>query len=188
MMKNTDKYYLDNDPALYAVRDKTRDLVWEINNLKPSMNEKRMELFAELLGEMGEGVFIEAPFSCDIGKNISFGDHSYAAMNLSVLDCAPVKIGKRVLIGPNVAIYTTGHALDAEERAEGYVCSDAVEIEDDVWISGSAVILKGVKIGKGSVVGAGSVVTKDIPEGVIAVGNPCKVVRKITAEDKIKRT
>ena len=80
MIKNAEKYYLDNDPTLYAVRDKTRDLVWEINNLKPSMNEKRMELFAQLLGEMGEGVFIEAPFSCDIGKNISFGDHSYACL------------------------------------------------------------------------------------------------------------
>ena len=169
MPNKNNEYYLDNDPALYAVRDKTRDLVWEINNLKPSMNEKRMELFAQLLGEMGEGVFIESPFSCDIGKNISFGDHSYAAMNFCVLDCAHVKIGKRVLIGPNVTIYTTGHALDAKERAEGYVCSDAVEIEDDVWIGGSVVILKGVKIGKGSVIGAGSVVTKDIPEGVIAV-------------------
>lgn len=185
MIRN--KYYLDNDPALYAVRDTTRDILWEINNLKPSMNEKRMELFSTLFGGMEEGCFIETPFLCDIGKNIYWGKHSYAAMNCCILDCAPVHIGNGVLIGPNVSIYTTNHAIDAQERAEGYVCSLPVRIEDNVWIGGSVTILSGVTIGKGSIIGAGSVVTKDIPEGVIAVGNPCRVIRKITAEDKIQK-
>ena len=141
------------------------------------------ELLRGILGSAGENVTVLPPFHCDYGYNISVGDNFFANYNLVILDVAPVKIGKNVFIAPNVAIYTAGHPGHYKARNSMYEYGIPVEIGDNCWIGGNAVICPGVKIGSGSVIGAGSVVISDIPENVIAAGNPCKIIRKITDED-----
>ena len=127
---------------------------------------------------------LEPPLRCDYGSNIRLGDRVYANFNLVVLDCAAVTIGNDVLIGPNVGIYTAGHPVDPGLRRQGLEFALPITIEDGVWIGGHAVIAPGVRIGRNSVIGAGSVVTKDIPANVVAVGNPCRVVRSVTEKDR----
>ena len=128
--------------------------------------------------------YLEPPLRCDYGSNIRLGDRVYANFNLVVLDCAAVTIGNDVLIGPNVGIYTAGHPVDPGLRRQGLEFALPITIEDGVWIGGHAVIAPGVRIGRNSVIGAGSVVTKDIPANVVAVGNPCRVVRSVTEKDR----
>ena len=143
-----------------------------------------MEILREVLGSSEEMVYIEPPFYCDYGKNISVGNNFYANYNLHVLDCAKVTIGENVLIGPMCGIYTACHPIDAEIRATGLEIAKEVKIGNDVWIGGGVTINPGVTIGSNVVIGFGSVVTKDIPDTCIAFGNPCKVQRKITDEDR----
>ena len=128
---------------------------------------------------MGEGGTIVSPFFCDYGYNIHIGANFFSNTNLTILDGAKVEIGDNVFIGPNVGIYTAEHHLNAAKRVEGIEFAYPISIGNDVWIGGGTTILAGVKIGDGSVIGAGSVVTKDIPEGVVAVGVPCRVLKKI---------
>lgn len=141
------------------------------------------ELMREILGKTGKNVTIIPPFHCDYGSNIEIGDNSFANYNLIILDVAKVTIGKNVFIAPNVAIYTAGHPVHPTARNSMYEYGIPIEIGDNCWIGGNAVICPDVKIGSGSVIGAGSVVTKDVPENVIAAGNPCRVLREITDED-----
>ncbi|MGL4773528.1 MAG: sugar O-acetyltransferase [Clostridium sp.] len=143
----------------------------------------RNALIKGLLGETGENFFIEPPFRCDYGYNISIGENFYSNYNLVVLDCAKVTIGKNVLIGPNVSIFTAGHPIHPKLRTAGYEYAFPVTICDNVWIGGGAIINPNITIGENSVIASGSVVTKDIPANVVAGGNPCKVIREITDED-----
>lgn len=158
--------------------------IYDFNNLAPNLNESAPSLLKSILGKTGENIFIEAPFHCDYGWNIEVGENFFANYNLTILDVAKVTIGKNVQMAPNVSIYTAGHPVHPDTRNTGYEYGIPITIGDNVWIGGNVVILPGVKVGDNVVIGAGSVVTKDIPDNVIAMGNPCKIVREITEEDR----
>lgn len=138
-----------------------------------------MQLLKSFLGKTGNNLIIEPPFACDYGYNIEVGENFYANVNLVILDGAKVCIGDNAFIAPNVGIYTAGHPLDAEQRNRGLEYARPVTIGHNVWIGAGVNILPGVTIGDNTVIGAGSVVTKDIPSNVLAVGNPCRVVKEI---------
>lgn len=161
------------------------DKCHEFNSLRPSMIERRRAIVEELLGSIGENFVLHSPFRCDFGFNIHIGDNFVGNFNLSILDEVSVVIGDNVMIGPNCSLVTIVHALDAHQRNEGVMMAKPIVIGDNVWIAANVVILPGVSIGDGAVIGAGSVVTKSIPGNVLAVGNPCKVVRGITDSDKV---
>lgn len=175
------KAWLD---GLSEERMACRKLVHAFNLLPPDEEEQAEELMRKLLGRAGRDAWINAPFHCDYGYNIEVGDHFFANYGLTVLDVAKVTIGDNVQIAPNVSIYTAGHPIHPDSRNSGYEYGIPVVIGDNVWIGGNVVILPGVTIGSNSVIGAGSVVAKDVPEWVIAVGNPCRVARAITEEDR----
>jgi maltose O-acetyltransferase len=177
------KPYLSNDQELFDERQVAKDLVYQVNALHPCEIGKRHELLTKLLGRVGKNLFIEPPFRCDYGYNISVGDNFYSNYNLVVLDCAPVSIGHNVMIAPNVGIFTAGHPIHYEPRNKYIEYAFPITIGDNVWIGGHVVINPGISIGTNSVIGAGSVVVKDIPANVVAVGNPCKVIREIRDED-----
>lgn len=156
----------------------------EYNLLRPDEPEKRDALIRRILGQAGENVHIEPPFYCDYGKNITVGKNFYSNFNCTILDVGKVVIGDNVMFAPNVAIYTAGHPIHPDSRNSGYEYGIAITIGNNVWIGGNVVVNPGVTIGNNVVIGSGSVVTKDIPDNVIAVGNPCKVVREITEDDR----
>lgn len=158
--------------------------LYEYNQSRPEQEEKRSQLIKTILGKSGKNTYIEPPFRCDYGYNIEVGDNFYANYNVTILDIAKVTIGDNVMLAPNVSIYTAGHPIHKDMRNTGYEYGIEITIGNDVWIGGNTVIVGGTKIGNGVVIGAGSVVTKDIPDNVIAAGNPCKVIREITEEDK----
>lgn len=158
--------------------------VHQYNLLRPDENEKRNQLIHNILGKAGENVHIEPPFHCDYGTNISVGKNFYANYNCTILDVGKVAIGDNVMFAPNVSVYTAGHPIHPDTRNSGYEYGIAITIGDNVWIGGNVIVNPGVTIGNNVVIGAGSVVTKDIPDNVIAVGSPCKVVREITEEDR----
>ena len=138
---------------------------------------------AKILGKTKEKLHIEQPFMCDYGYNIEIGDNFYANHNLLILDANKVKFGDNVFIGPNCGFYTSSHPLDYTIRNKGLEYANPIIVGDNVWFGGNVVVLPGVKIGDNTVIGAGSVVTKDIPSGVVAVGNPCRVIKNITISD-----
>ncbi len=156
----------------------------KFNNLDPENQEEKTKLLKELLGKTGENINIEPPFHCDYGYNIEVGENFFANYNFIVLDVGKVRIGDNAQIAPNVSIYTAGHPVHPESRNTGYEYGINITIGNNVWIGGNTCILPGVTIGDNAVIGAGSVVTKDIPSDVIAVGNPCRVIRKITEDDR----
>jgi len=167
------------DPELSEERVKARLLLGELNSSAEDEEEKRKSILEKLIPAAGAGFWLQPPFYCDYGYNISTGENVFLNFNCVVLDVMPVKIGNRTLIGPNVQIYTATHPMDYRERAAGLEFAKPVTIGEDVWIGGSAVICPGVIIGDRSVIGAGSVVTKDIPPDVFAAGNPCRVIRSL---------
>ena len=169
------------DPQLCAERRRARLLCKSLNATRDDQEDERARLIAELLPGAARGVWIEPPFHCDYGDNITLGEKVFFNFNCVILDVAPVRIGSRVLCGPGVQIYAATHPLSAAERRTGLECGKPVEIGDDVWIGGGAIVCPGVRIGARAVIGAGSVVTKDIPKGVFAAGNPCRVVRELGA-------
>ena len=158
--------------------------IYEYNNTRPDEKEKMDEQIKNILGKTGEEVFIEQPFHCDYGKNIEVGNNFYANYNCVILDVGKVVIGENVMFAPNVSIYTAGHPIHPKSRNSGYEYGIEVTIGDNVWVGGSVVINPGVKIGNNVVIGSGSVVTKDIPDNVIAAGNPCRIIREITEDDR----
>lgn len=164
------------DPELAAARRHTRRLLRQFN---ASDEDERAQLMAQLLGAFGEGAYIEPPFYCDYGQNITLGRHVYFNFNCIILDVAPVEIGDGALFGPNVQIYTATHPLDVETRRTGLELGKPIRIGSETWVGGSAVILPGVTIGSRTVIGAGSVVTRDLPDDVFAAGNPCRVIRSL---------
>ena len=170
--------------GLSEERMENKKRIFRFNHLPPENVEEQDRLVREILGKTGREVHIEAPFHCDYGYNIEVGDNFFANYNLIILDVGKVRIGKNAQIAPNVAIYTAGHPIHPESRNSGYEYGISVTIGDNVWIGGNAVIMPGVTIGDNVVIGAGSVVTKDIPANVIAAGNPCRVIREITDDDR----
>ncbi|MCI9443669.1 MAG: sugar O-acetyltransferase [Oscillospiraceae bacterium] len=175
------KAWLD---GLSEERMACKKLVHEFNLLPPEQEDRAEELMRALLGKAGKDAWINAPFHCDYGYNIEVGDNFFANYNLTILDVAKVVIGNNVQIAPNVSIYTAGHPIHPDSRNSGYEYGIPVAIGDNVWIGGDVVILPGVTIGSNSVIGAGSVVSKDVPEWVAAAGNPCRVIRAVTEEDR----
>ena len=165
-------------PYLLERLNATKDRIWEYNKMRPSMLKERNELLRGLLGKSDGDTFINQPFYCDYGSNIRVGRRFFANFNFTVLDEAPVTVGDDCFIGPNVSIYTACHSTDPIERNSRREWAKPVTIGDNVWIGGSVTILPGITIGSNVTIGAGSVVVKDIPDGCVAVGNPCRVVKR----------
>lgn len=152
---------------------------FRLNALSPLCRSEREEIVREMIGSIGGRFVIHSPFRCDFGTNIHIGDNFIGNFNLAILDEAEVTIGNNVFIGPNCSLCTIVHALDAGQRNAGIMRALPITVGDDVWIAANVVVLPGVTIGRGAVIGAGSVVTKDVPAGVLAAGNPCRVIREI---------
>lgn len=169
--------YQAGDPELVAERNAARKILFSLNKLFE--REDRKEILEKLLGSTGKEFVIESQFHCDYGYNIHLGENFYANVGCTILDGAEVRFGDNVLLAPNVGIYTAGHPLDIEQRVAGIEYAYPVAIGNNVWIGADVTILPGVTIGDNTVIGAGSVVTKNIPANVVAVGNPCRVVKKI---------
>jgi maltose O-acetyltransferase len=167
------------DADLVAGRDRARDLCKALNATHEADVDERRRILRELFGAGGDSVWMQPPFYCDYGANILLGERVFFNFNCVVLDVAEVKIGDYTLFGPSVQIYTAMHPMNAAERRL-HEYAKPIEIGADVWVGGAAVICPGVKIGSRAVIGAGSVVTRDVPEGVFAAGNPCRVIREIT--------
>ena len=167
------------DAELVQDRVRARNLCRELNAGREDDQELRRRVLMELLGAGGESAWIQPPFHCDYGSNIELGERVFFNFNCVVLDVCRVVIGDFTLFGPAVQIYTATHPMNAELRRK-QECGKPIEIGSDVWVGGGAIICPGVKIGSKTVIGAGSVVTRDIPAGVLAAGNPCRVIREIT--------
>lgn len=167
-------------PELIAAREHARNLCHLLNVTRVAEGEQQRRILCELFGAGGDTVWMQPPFYCDYGPNISLGERVFFNYNCVVLDVCAVRIGSFTLLGPAVQIYTAMHPLNAELRREAEF-GKPVEIGSDVWVGGGAIILPGVRIGSRTVIGAGSVVTRDIPERVLAAGNPCRVLREISA-------
>lgn len=174
------------NPAYEAEIKKGKDLCYRFNALNPNDREEQTEILAELLGGMGKDVIFTPPFWCDYGYNITVGDTFYANHNLVITDGAAVTFGDNVFIAPNCCFTTAEHPTDPEQRKAGLEIAKPITVGNNVWIGAGSVVLAGVTIGDNAVIGAGSVVTRDIPSDVVAVGVPCRVMRKITEEDKYR--
>ena len=190
------KIYDPLDRELNKKRSRAHELCVKYNQTFEGNKEIRKEILDELVPDKEEGVYIQGPVYFDFGSNTKFGKNSYANFNLTVLDICPVTIGNNVYIGPNVSLLTPLHPLCYEDRNQyynkekGYVTDREygapITIGDNCWIAGNVTVCGGVTIGEGCVIGAGSVVTRDIPANSLAVGNPCRVIRKITEADSLK--
>jgi len=167
------------DPELAAARARARDLCQMLNATREAEQTERRRILTELLGAGGDSVWMQPPFYCDYGSNIELDERVFFNFNCVVLDVCAVRIGSFSSFGPGVQILTAMHPFNAEARRRDEF-GKPVEIGSDVWVGGAALILPGVRVGSRSIIGAGSVVTRDIPEGVLAAGNPCRVIREIT--------
>lgn len=174
------------DRELMDERIFCKEMCGEYNQTKYSDFENRKRLIKRIIKITKENVLIEQPFWCDYGYNIELGENFYANHNLVILDVAKVTFGDNVFIGPNCGFYTAGHPADIQQRNKGLEYAYPISVGDNVWIGGNVVVLPGVKIGNNSIIGAGSVVNKNIPDNTIAVGNPCKVVKKIIEKEQNK--
>lgn len=171
--------YYSNDTELINERDHAFRQTRHYNSLSSEQKPERLRLLQALLGSCYPDLEIVPAFHCDYGYNIHLGRHFYANSNCVFLDCAEIRIGNHVFLGPNVQIYAATHPLDPELRRQGIESAKPVRVGDDVWIGGATIINPGVTIGSGTTIGAGSVVTKDIPPHVLAAGNPCRVIRQL---------
>ena len=180
--------YDDFDRDLFNRRVEAKKLFRAYNRTDDDETEKRTDIMQKLFKSVGNSVWIEPDFRCEFGKNITIGNDVYINFGCVILDCGPVCIGNQVLIGPNVGFYDANHAIDAQERMDGALIPGHIKVGNRVWIGGGTIILPNVTIGDDTVIGAGSIVTHDIPSGVVAVGNPCRVLRTITEKDKVGYT
>ena len=178
------RLYFCTDEEIANEQLKCLDLLYDYNQTRPTEQAKRRELLKVLLAEVGENCYIEPPLHANWGRNTHLGSNVYANFNLTLVDDTDIYIGDSVMIGPNVTIATAGHPVDPELRRKVAQFNIPVRIGNNVWIGAGAVILPGITIGDDSVIGAGSIVTKDIPAGVVAVGNPCRVLRPICDRDR----
>mgnify|MGYP002797532212 FL=1 len=172
-----------SDESVMEEQKVCRRILQRLNTVDRSDFDGIGKIVKELLGK-SDGAFINPPFYCDYGSHIEVGKNFFANYNCTIIDVAKVKIGDNCQMAPNVAIYTAGHPLHPVSRNSMYEYGISVTIGDNVWIGGNTVIMPGVHIGSNTVIGAGSVVTKDIPDWVVAVGNPCRVIKQITEDDK----
>lgn len=177
--------YDPNAPELASEQAVYMEKLWEFNQLRPSEYEKKIKYMKETFAECGDRCYIELPFRANWGgKNLHFGNSVYANFNLTIVDDGDIYVGDRVMFGPNVTIATANHPIEPTLRRSAMQYNKSVRIGENVWIGAGSVIVPGVTIGKNSVIGAGSVVVKDIPENVVAVGNPCRVLREIGEHDR----
>jgi len=176
--------YNDFDQDLFNKRVEAKKLFKAYNKTEDEEVDLRNKIMKQLFKNVGENVWIEPDFRCEFGKNITIGDNVYINFGCIILDCSEVTIGSHTLLGPNIGLYAANHSTDATERINGGCYGKPIHIGNNVWLGGDVKVLQGVTIGDNTIIGAGSIVTKDIPDNVIAVGNPCKVIRKITEEDK----
>ncbi len=180
--------YNDFDKELFDRRVEAKKLFRAYNRTEDDEIERRNQILEQLLGKVGKNVWIEPDFRCEFGKNVIIEDNVYINFGCVILDCAEVTIGENTLLGPNVGLYPVNHSLDPEERKNGGCYGKPIHIGKNVWLGGDVKVLAGVTIGDNTIIGTGSIVTKDIPDNVIAVGNPCKVLRSITERDKTNYT
>jgi len=171
--------YLATDPQLVAEDRRAQDLLYRFNLSRPDAADERQALLVELFGSFAPGAVVRPSFRCDYGSNITIGEDTFINYDCVFLDCNWITIGREVQIAPRVQIYTATHPLDAATRRSKLEFALPVVIKDGVWLGGGAIVCPGVTIGDNAVVGAGSVVTRDLPSGVLAVGNPCRVVRSL---------
>jgi maltose O-acetyltransferase len=176
--------YNDFDQDLFNRRVIAKKLFKVYNKTEDDETEKRQTLMKELFKSVGKNVWIEPDFRCEFGKNISIEDDVYINFGCIILDCAQITIGSHTLLGPNIGLYAANHSIDTQERINGGCYGKPIHIGKNVWLGGDVKILGGVTIGDNTIIGTGSIVTKNIPSNVIAVGNPCKVLREITEKDK----
>lgn len=176
-------YDANFNQELLDERQRADDLCFAINQTKPSDLNKRKQLFKQLIPDCDDSVEIKTYFTCDYGTYIHIEANCFINRNCYFMDGGGIYLGKNVFMGPNCGLYTAIHPLDYAARNKGLELAKPITIKDNVWIGGNVTILPGVTIGSGSVIGAGSVVTKDIPENVVAIGNPCKVLKKIEQQD-----
>ena len=182
---HTGELYLPNDPEILSEQQQYLERLYDFNLTRPSETEKRQEMLKEMFAEIGEGCYIEPPFHANFGgKNVHFGKGVYANFNLTLVDDTHIYVGDFTMFGPNVTVATAGHPILPELREQVYQYNFPVHIGRNCWIGAGAVIVPGVSIGDNTVIGAGSVVTKDIPSDVVAVGNPCRVLRPISEHDR----
>lgn len=179
-------YNANYDSDLLKERVKCKDLCFQFNQLLPSNEEEQTKLIKRIVGKTGKSFVITAPFWCDYGYNIEIGENFYTNHNCVILDGAKVTFGDNVFIAPNCCFSTAGHPIDFVQRNEGLEFAYPIKVGNNVWIGAGVIVLPGVTIGDNSIIGAGSVVNKDIPANMIAVGNPCRVLREITKEDSLK--
>ncbi len=184
-MTNGDIYYPGSgDSELRHLFMESRRLMREYNQTSENEAEKRKEMLKKWLGKTGDNIYIEPNFKCDYGFNISVGEKFYANFDCIMLDVCPITIGDYTMFGPRVSLLTASHPIDAEIRTSGLEIGSPIRIGNQVWLGGGVIVNPGVTIGDNCVIGSGSVVTKDIPANTIAAGNPCRVIRDITEEDK----
>lgn len=177
--------YLPGDEEIMKEQTKCLERLYDFNATRPSEYEKRMELLKEMFAEIGEQCYIEPPFHSNFGgKHVHFGDFIYANFNLTLVDDTHIYVGDHTMFGPNVTVATAGHPILPELREKAYQYNFPVHIGKNCWIGAGVVIVPGITIGDNVVIGAGSIVTKDIPSDVVAVGNPCRVLREVNEHDK----
>ena len=174
----SNELYNHKDAELTKERNRAYELILEYNQTKDDEINVRTDILEKLTGKLGKNVVIKPPFHCDYGYNLILGNNVFMNYGCSILDCNVVEIGNNVLLAPNVQIYAAYHPTDYTLRLKDLEYADRVRIGDNTWIGGGSIILNGVTIGKNTVIGAGSVVTRDIPDNVVAVGNPCKVIKQ----------
>ena len=177
--------YFCSDEAILAEQEKCLDMLYDYNQTRPTEGKRRAELLKKMLAECGENVYIEPPFHSNWGgKHCHFGKNVYANFNLTCVDDTHIYVGEYTMLGPNVVLASAGHPILPELREKIYQYNMPIHIGKNCWLGAGVIVLPGITIGDGSVIGAGSVVTKDIPAGVIAVGNPCRVLREINDHDR----
>lgn len=182
---HTGGLYLPNDGEIAALQAECLDRLYEFNMTRPTDLDKREQMLKEMFAEIGEGCYIEPPFHANFGgRHVHFGKNIYANFNLTCVDDTHIYVGDYTMFGPNVTVATAGHPILPELREKGYQYNAPVRIGKNCWIGAGAIILPGISIGDNVVIGAGSVVTKDLPPDVVAVGNPCRVLRKISERDR----
>lgn len=182
---HTGELYLPNDEEILVEQIKKLDLLYEYNSTRPTQTERRKALLKQMFAEIGEGCYIEPPFHANFGgAHVHFGKNVYANFGLTMVDDTHIYVGDHTMFGPNVTVASAGHPVLPELREKAYQFNMPVHIGKNCWIGAGAVIVPGVTIGDNTVIGAGSVVTKDIPADVVAVGNPCRVLREIGEKDR----